>query len=86
MVGIQDTGRVTHYGIVGPDTSGGTPLPKGLARRSIPQGHMEPLHPGVAKKTQPSQLNKKSQNLIDADSRLTHVSESSLQVTSLFSA
>jgi hypothetical protein len=29
---------------------------------------------------------KKSQNLIDADSELTHVSESSLQVTSVVSA
>jgi hypothetical protein len=29
---------------------------------------------------------KKSQNLIDADSELTHVSESSLQVTSFVSA
>jgi hypothetical protein len=28
MVGIQDTGCVTHYDI-GRDTSGGTPLPKG---------------------------------------------------------
>jgi hypothetical protein len=44
---------------------------------------MDPLHPSVAKKTQHSQPNKKSQNLIDADSRLTHVSESSSQVASL---
>ena len=37
----------------------------------------------MAKKTHHSQPDtKKSQNLIDADSELTHVSESSLQVTS----
>jgi len=77
---------VTHCDIGGPDTSGGTPLPKGWRDARFRKAIWEPLHSSVAKKTQRSQLNKKSQNLIDADSELTHVSESSLQVTSLFSA
>jgi hypothetical protein len=72
MVGIQDTGCVTYYGIGGLDHIRRNSATQGLARRSIPQGHMDPLHPGVAKKTQHSQPNKKSENLIDADSGLTH--------------
>ena len=81
MVVIQDTGCVTHYGIGGPDTSGGTPLPRAGETLDSARPYGGTLHPSVAKKTQHSKLNKKSQNLIDADSGLTHVSESSLQVS-----
>jgi hypothetical protein len=87
MVGLQDTGRVNYCGIVGPGH---------IRRNSATQAAGETLDsasPYVNRFTQAWQkrltiLNqtRKSQNLIDADSELTHVSESPLQVTSFVSA
>jgi hypothetical protein len=87
MVGLQDIGCVNYCGIVGP----------GLIRRNsaIPAagGTLDSASPYVNRFTEAWQkrltiLNqtRKSQNLIDADSKLTHVGESTLQVTSFVSA
>jgi hypothetical protein len=87
MVGLQDIGCVSYCGIVGP----------GLIRRNsaIPAagGTLDSASPYVNRFTQAWQkrltiLNptRKSQNLIDADSELNHVTESSLQVTRFASA
>jgi hypothetical protein len=87
MVGREDIGCVNYCGIVEPGH---------IRRNSATQAAGKMLvftSPYVNRFTEAWQkrltiLNqtRKSQNLIDADSELTHVSESSLQVTSFVSA
>jgi hypothetical protein len=84
MVGLQDTGRVNYCGIVGPGHQAKLRYPSGGRT-------LDSASPYVNRFTQAWQkrltiLNQTSQNLIDADSELTHVSESSLQVMSFVSA
>jgi hypothetical protein len=76
MVGVQDIGGVTT---VSASSISGEPPPECRQDAQCPQGVMRNASSRRGEKT--FAVKKKTQNLIDADSALNHVSESSEQVT-----
>jgi hypothetical protein len=93
MVGLQDTGSVTWTASAGDSfdrldhRAGRNSATRALARRSISaKRYVNRFTQAWQKRFTTLKQTKKSQNRIDADSELNHVTESSLHVTRFASA
>src|SRR6185369_14450330 len=80
MVGLQDTGCVNYYNIVGPDHIRRNCCPRAGETLDSAGPYGNRFTQAWQKRLTIQSQTRKSQNLIDADSELTHVSESPLQV------